>query len=107
MRKQFVEICPYKEISDNFAGKTHKLVLCHYPIYAWHGQNRGFIHLYGHCHDNFDNDMFQDAIKKLDAAYKEREDDSHMELQAFNVGCMLWDYTPVTLKQILEKEKEK
>lgn len=25
---------------------------------------------------------------------------------AKNVGCMLWDYTPVTLKQILEKEKE-
>ena len=106
MKKLFCEICDYKEISDSFDGKSYKLVLSHYPIYAWHGQNRGTTLLYGHCHDNFDNDLFQKAIRELNEAYKKRDGDKYIEFKAFNVGCMLWNYTPVTLKQILEKEKE-
>ena len=106
MKKLFCEICDYKEISDSFDGKSYKLVLSHYPIYAWHGQNRGTTLLYGHCHDNFDNDLFQKAIRELNEAYKKRDGDKYIEFKAFNVGCMHWNYTPVTLKQILEKEKE-
>lgn len=102
MKRQFSEICDYKELNDGFEGKSYKLVLCHYPIYAWHGQNRGAIHLYGHCHDNVDHDMFQQAIKDLNAAYKKRDGDKYVEFKAFNVGCMLWGYKPVSLKQILE-----
>ncbi len=106
MKKLFCEICDYKEISDSFDGKSYKLVLSHYPIYAWHGQNRGTTLLYGHCHDNFDNDLFQKTIRELNEAYKKRDGDKYVEFKAFNVGCMHWNYTPVTLEQILEKQKE-
>lgn len=105
MKKLFTEICDYKEISDSFDGKSYKLVLSHYPIYAWNGQNRGTTLLYGHCHDNFDHELFQKAIRELNEAYKERDGDKYVEFKAFNVGCMLWDYIPVTFKQILEKQK--
>lgn len=104
MKKLFAEICDYKEISDSFDGKSYKLVLSHYPIYAWHGQNRGTILLHGHCHDNFDNALFQKAIKELNEAYRERDGDKYVEFKAINVGCMLpyIDYCPRTLKEILE-----
>ena len=100
----FAEICDYKEISDSFDGKSYKLVLSHYPIYAWHGQNRGTILLHGQCHDNFDNALFQKAIKELNEAYKERDGDKYVEFKAINVGCMLdyMNYRPRTLKEILE-----
>lgn len=32
--------------------KSMNLVLCHYPIYAWPKATHGFIHLYGHIHNN-------------------------------------------------------
>lgn len=105
MQKQFVEICDYKEISDVCDGKTYKLILCHYPIYAWNGQHRGAIHLYGHCHDNFDDTLYQIVITKLNQEYQQRKSDQYIPFHAFNVGCMHWNYTPVTLKQILEKNK--
>lgn len=103
MRKQFVEICDYKEISDSFEGKSYKLILCHYPIFAWHGQHRGCIHLYGHCHDNFDDNIYQAAIAELNETYRKRNGDKHIPLKAVNVGCMHWNYMPVSLKEILEK----
>ena len=33
-------------------------------------------------------------------------DTTDIPMNCYNVGCMLWDYTPVTLNQILEKQKE-
>ena len=51
-------------------------------------------------------DKFQKAISELNEAYKKRDGDKYIEFKAFNVGCMHWNYTPVTLKQILEKQKE-
>ena len=107
----FTEITPYKEIIDNFNGMNHNLVLSHYPIYSWNGAYKGWIHLYGHTHNNFDHFMFQESLQKLRDKVHELNVDAEMsnspkfkqEPYAYNVGCMLWDYTPVTLKQILER----
>jgi calcineurin-like phosphoesterase family protein len=30
--------------------KTHKTVLCHYPLYEWPHAYHGFFHMHGHCH---------------------------------------------------------
>jgi calcineurin-like phosphoesterase family protein len=59
----------------------YSLVLCHYPMYEWEGYYKGAIHLHGHCHGNIGRN-FKD--------------------KAYDVGVDLWDFTPVTLEEILK-----
>lgn len=93
-KKLFVEICDYKEIKDTANGKQYNLVLFHYPILFWNRQHYGSIHLYGHVHNSFEEDIYQSIIKQIN-------DKHNFNCQAYNVGCMHWNYTPVTLEQIL------
>ena len=102
LRQQFVEICDYKELTDNIDGQAYKLVLSHYPIFAWNGQHRKWIHLYGHVHNSYDEVAFKDAIKELNDFYKDRDKENYVPFNAYNVGCMRWNYEPVNLKEILE-----
>lgn len=104
LKKQFVEICPYKELSDNFGGKSYRLILSHYPIFAWNGQTKGTIHLYGHTHDNLDDVVYQKSLENLREMFKAKDGDKYVPFYAFNVGCMLWDFEPVSLQEILEKK---
>ena len=41
LKQLFVEVCDYKEITDNYNGLNHKLVLNHYPIFTWNGAYKG------------------------------------------------------------------
>lgn len=105
--KQFTEICDYKEIADHVDGNTYRVVMSHYPLFSWNGQFRGSIHLYGHVHDNIDDEMYQAAIRAVDQHFANRDGERHKKFMTFNVGCMMdyMDYTPRTLKEILEKER--
>lgn len=78
--RYFEEITPYKEIKDS----GNFIVLCHYPIESWNCKRYGGIHLHGHTHIN----------------------DSKPDMNRYNVGCMLYNYKPVTLKQILDANKQ-
>ena len=105
-RQLFTEICDYKEIIDNFNGMNHKLILSHYPIYTWNGAYKGWIHLYGHTHSNFDDVCYQESLEKLrnKVVEKNLEEGNNLQLPyAYNVGCMNWNYKPITLKEILQK----
>lgn len=64
----------------------HQVILCHYPMAEWEGFFRGSIHLYGHVHNNEEN-----AARKIMKNIP----------NAFNVGVDIWDFKPVTLKEIL------
>lgn len=63
-----------------------ELVLCHFPILYWDGQDdRHSIHLYGHMHS--------------------RPNKQHPHPEAYNVGVDVNNYRPVSLEQILERVK--
>lgn len=74
----------YKEIEDS----GRRVILCHYPFHSWNGLHRGSYHLYGHVHNcTVENAGWQ----------KNR----------FNVSCEVLDYTPRTLDEIIERNKNK
>lgn len=89
-KKLFQDIFDYKIIPDG----DKIVVMSHYPIMFYQNQHRGSIHLYGHVHNTREERLFQDACKHI-------SDTTDIPMNCHNVGCMLWDYTPVTLKQIL------
>ena len=114
VKQLFESIHDYLEITDNYNGLHHNLVLSHYPIFSWNGCYRGVILLYGHVHDNFDNEIYQNALDDLrttvcalnQMAEKQGSTRLKKEPYAYNVGAMLKEvnYTPRTLKSILEEE---
>ena len=55
------------------------LVLCHYPMKSWNKKHYGSIHLHGHTHG-------------MGGTY---------DKNAIDVGVDCWDYTPVSIDQIL------
>ena len=54
------------------------LVLCHYAFRSWNGQQRGALNLHGHSHGR---------LKPMP--------------RQFDVGVDVWNFTPVTLPQLL------
>lgn len=99
-KKLFEEITPYKELKDIANGQVYNLVLFHYPITFWNKQHYGSIHLYGHVHNSYEEDIYQDIIKQLN-------DKWDIECKAYNVGCMMpyMNYIPRTLEEIINANK--
>lgn len=91
--KLFVEITPYKELNDG----DKRLVLCHFPIMFYNGMHHGAIHLYGHVHNSVEEDLFQQVVEKLNQM--------DISSKCFNVGCMHWNYEPISLEEILNQNK--
>ena len=101
----FEEICDYKEITDYVDKDAYKLVLSHYPILIWNGQHRGTIHLYGHTHNTYENEFYQECLRNLNIEMLKRSEKCYDIARAYNVGCMMpyMNYEPRTLKEILNK----
>lgn len=101
----FEEIYDYKEITDYVDQDAYKLVLSHYPILMWNGQHRGTIHLYGHTHNTYENEFYQECLRKLNMEMLMRSEKCYDIARAYNVGCMMpyMNYEPRTLKEILNK----
>ena len=66
-------------------GVKYKFSLMHYPMSEWRSSHHGAIHLHGHCHGTMDNS----GLLRID------------------VGTDCWNYTPVSLDQIVSTIKEK
>lgn len=64
--------------------------LCHYPMCEWNGFFRNSIHLYGHIHNNIENDAYR-IMRNIKNAY--------------NVGADILDFTPMTLDEVIECNK--
>lgn len=108
-RQLFVEITNYKEAKDMIDGREYHIVMSHFPLAFWNHQHHyrrdgekhkvWSIHLYGHVHNSVEESCYQEFIKMLNSKYD-------IKCIAKNVGCMLWNYTPITLKEILNIEGE-
>jgi calcineurin-like phosphoesterase family protein len=72
-----IHVHDYLELKDMH---TLPIVLSHYPFESWNRSFHGSIHLHGHTHGTI-------PIKQ----------------NRYDVGVDVWNYTPVTLEQILGK----
>ena len=105
-------IKPYAELSDN----RRKVVLCHYPIMFYNGQYRQFedgtpkaYMLYGHVHDTMDQKLMERFINETRNTTITRPDGTTFNIQCnmINCFCMYSDYTPLTLDEWIELDKQR
>lgn len=82
IRERFTLITDYLQVKMG----EQRICLFHYPIHEWDQAHRGAWHLHGHTHT---------------------KDDYTPEMKRCNVGTMLWDYKPVTYKQLTSFMKDK
>ena len=73
------------------------ITLCHYPIPFFNMQRHNAVMLYGHVH----NTKEWDTVRKLRNEAWDRGEPCHL----YNVGCMIWDYRPVTMEEIMENQE--
>lgn len=66
-----------------------QISLCHFPIAEWNGYHRGSWHVYGHIHGR--KDETYEFMKT-----KER---------ALNAGCMINNYTPSSINELIRNNK--
>lgn len=77
------------------SGAIRRCILSHYFIPFYNGHRLNAIHLHGHSHNTKEAAEERRIVKELN--------DKGYELMVYNVGCMYWNYEPVTLDEILEK----
>lgn len=79
----FEEVVDYLELKGY---ASVGIVLMHYPLLEWNGLRKGAIHLHGHQHNKmgYNEQMCEEGIRRYD------------------VGVDANQYSPVSLKQILE-----
>lgn len=80
-RSYFVSVDYYKKIYDN----NKAIILCHYPMAEWDGMFRESYHIYGHIHNALNDTYYMMKNRDL----------------AFNAGCMINNYMPVTLNELI------
>lgn len=64
-----------------------RLHMCHFPMMVWEGKQFGHIHLHGHLHTH---------------GY-DLPDAENVMRNAYNVGCMFYDFAPATLAEIIDR----
>lgn len=94
----FESIKDYDDIKVTLEnGKKKRCILSHYPIHFYNGHYHDTIMLFGHVHDTRENDL----VMKIAEQLNNLEDPCPVHM--INVGCMHWNYEPVTLDEMLEK----
>lgn len=76
-------------------GTTRTCILSHYFMPLYPGHWNGAIHLHGHSHNT------KEHMEELRIAAELNRKGFPTEI--YNVGCMHWNYQPVTLDEMREK----
>lgn len=90
--KDYDDICVTLE-----DGTKKRCILSHYFIPTYNGHRHQGIHLHGHSHFSDEADL------EIDIADELNRQGFHNEI--YNVGCMYWNYEPVTLDEIIAHGK--
>jgi calcineurin-like phosphoesterase family protein len=114
---RFESVQDYLEvrIAHMLDGKRVETLFCcmHYPIYSWNKAHHGSYTIHGHCHMNlFEEDkkwcLNMESFAKYIPTENLEEYNSLIKQQhyynkrVFDVGCMGWDYKPVSYLDILK-----
>lgn len=78
-------------------GRKKRCILSHYFIPLYNGHWQHAIHLHAHSHFTEEADYEVDFAERLNAEGFPNE--------IYNVGCMYWNYEPVTLDEIIARGK--
>lgn len=84
--KEFVSVDKMTYLKDG----EYTVTLCHFPLAEWNRYYRGAWHIYGHIH----------AHTKGCYHFLKDED------RALNAGCMINNYMPVTIEQLIENNRQ-
>lgn len=94
VRKTFAAIKDYDDICVELADGTKKrCILSHYFIPFYNAHRYGAIHLHAHSHISEEHNIETKFSKWLN--------DNGYRNEIYNVGCMHWNYEPVTLDEII------
>ncbi len=110
-RLEWVE--DYKEMNDN----KPKVILMHYPVFCYNGQNkydsdgnpRTYM-LYGHVHNTYDQvliDSFISETRKAKRVMAHSTVETNIPCQMINCFTMYSDYTPLSLDEWIERDRER
>ena len=99
-KKALAGIKDYGDISVMLEdGTVRRCILSHYFIPFYNGHRYNAIHLHGHSH------FTAEATEEFLIAKTLNE--KGYNLQIYNVGCMYWNYAPVTLDEILKTKEQR
>ena len=90
--KDYDDICVTLE-----DGTQRRVILSHYFITMYIGHRYNAIHLHAHSHFSDEADFEIDFAEQLNRMGCKNE--------IYNVGCMYWNYEPVTLDEIITHGK--
>ena len=79
-------------------GNKRRCILSHYFMPFYNAYRYQTILLHGHSHSSEESTIEREIAKNLN--------DRGFQNEIYNVGCMHWDYEPVTLDEILATSKE-
>ena len=79
-------------------GNKRRCILSHYFMPFYNAHRYQTILLHGHSHSSEESNIEREIAKNLN--------DRGFQNEIYNVGCMHWNYEPVTLDEILAASKE-
>lgn len=93
-KKALAGVKEYDDIAVTLEdGTVRRCILSHYFMPFYNGNRYNAIHLHGHSHNTEEaNEEFRIAVELNSKGFTN---------EIYNVGCMYWNYEPVTLDEIL------
>ncbi len=110
---RFEWVRDYTELHDN----KKKICLMHYPVFCYNRQNSlnkegipNSYMLFGHIHNTYDQvlvDSFITQTRNTKRLLAHHEEETNIPCQMINCFCMYSNYTPLTLEEWVECDRER